>query len=76
MPKLPAITATEAIAAFAKAGFVVDRQTGSHVIMKRAGWRFNLSIPSHGNKMVKPGLLRSQITAAGLTVEQFIELLS
>jgi predicted RNA binding protein YcfA (HicA-like mRNA interferase family) len=34
MASLPAVTAAEVIAAFAKAGFTLDRIAGSHHILK------------------------------------------
>lgn len=75
MPKIPRISGQEAIRAFQKVGFVVDRVRGSHHIMKRENHPFHLSIPVHPGKTVGTGLLKSQIENAGLTVEQFIELL-
>ena len=75
MPDIPRITGKEAIKAFEKAGFTEDRCRGSHHILKRQGHRYALSIPVHGNRTVGIGLLRSQIEASGLSVEQFIELL-
>lgn len=76
MPKLPSISGHEAIAAFQKDGFVVDRISGSHHVMKKPGHRFVLTVPVHGNSKLKPGTLRSLINAAGMTVERFIELLN
>jgi predicted RNA binding protein YcfA (HicA-like mRNA interferase family) len=73
MPDLPAISGKEAIRAFRKAGFVEDRVRGSHHILKRAGHRFNLSVPNH--KTLKEGTLRSLIRAAGMTEQEFIDLL-
>jgi predicted RNA binding protein YcfA (HicA-like mRNA interferase family) len=39
--------------------------------MKKAGHRYNLAVPVYGNKNVKSGTLRSLITDAGITVEEF-----
>lgn len=75
MPKIPRICCREAVAAFEKAGFEKVRQSSSHVILKKAGHRFGLSIPEHKGKTLGVGLLKSQIMNAGLTVEQFIDLL-
>jgi predicted RNA binding protein YcfA (HicA-like mRNA interferase family) len=75
MCELPRITGEEAVRAFEAAGFQVDRISGSHRIMKKAGHRYNLSIPCHKGKTVGKGLLSKQITVAGLTVEQFLNLL-
>jgi len=71
--KLPRISGYEAIRAFSKAGWNVIRQKGSHVHMKKEGIMLILTIPLH--RELDKGLLRSQIKKAGLTVEEFIELL-
>ena len=75
MAALPTVTASQAIRAFEKVGFQVVRTRGSHHILSRPGHRNNLSIPKHGSTVLKPGLLRAQIRAAGLTVEEFVNLL-
>ncbi|MDR3688433.1 MAG: type II toxin-antitoxin system HicA family toxin [Fimbriimonas sp.] len=54
------------------AGGHFDRQSGSHMILKKPGVRLSLSIPDH--KVLDRGLLRRLIRDAGLTVEQFIAL--
>jgi predicted RNA binding protein YcfA (HicA-like mRNA interferase family) len=71
MPSLPAITGKEAVAAFEKLGFVVAHTTGSHCILKKAGFKYNLSVPVHANKNIKPGTLRSLIRKAEVTIEDF-----
>ncbi len=73
MPKLPVISGKEAAKAFSKVGWYPHRQVGSHLVMRKKGSRVTLSIPQH--KELKPGLLRKHIRDAGLTVEEFIELL-
>ena len=75
MASLPTVTASEALRAFQTAGFRHVRTRGSHLILKKQGHRFNLSIPDHGSANLKPGLLLNQIKKAGLTVEEFIALL-
>ncbi len=75
MPKVPRISGTDAIRAFGKAGFQEVRTNGSHHILKKAGHPYLLSIPVHKGKTVGVGLLKSQIEAAGLTVEAFLKLL-
>jgi len=73
MPKLPIISGVEAIKAFSKAGWIPNRQVGSHVVLRKEGSRITLSVPKH--RELKPGLLRDLIKAAGLTVEEFEKLL-
>ncbi|KAF5421210.1 MAG: putative RNA binding protein YcfA, dsRBD-like fold, HicA-like mRNA interferase family [Candidatus Methanocomedens sp.] len=63
----------KAIKAFSKSGWVPHRQVGSHVVLRKEGSKVTLSIPKH--KELKPGLLRHLIKAAGLTVDDFEELL-
>jgi predicted RNA binding protein YcfA (HicA-like mRNA interferase family) len=76
MPKLPTVTGEEAIAAFARYGFVLKRiSKSSHHVLKKDGHRFLLSVPVHSGQNLKTGTLRSLISDAGLSVEGFIELL-
>lgn len=73
MGTLANISGKEAVKALLRSGWVWEGQTGSHVILSKAGQRATLSIPQH--REVKPGTLRAIIRAAGLTVEEFIGLL-
>jgi predicted RNA binding protein YcfA (HicA-like mRNA interferase family) len=75
MPKLPTVSGPEAVAAFTRAGFSLDRVKGSHHILVRDGHPFALSVPVHGKKPVAKGTLRGLIRDAGLTVAQFVALL-
>ncbi len=52
--KVPKITSNEAIKAFCKCGFALDRIRGSHHILRHPGKTQHLSIPVHGNKTVAP----------------------
>ena len=72
MPKLPVISGEEAVRAFERAGWHVDRRKGSHVVMLKPGSMASLSIPQH--RELAPGTLRSLIRAAGMTVKEFIKL--
>lgn len=73
MSKLPVISGMKAVKAFNKAGWSIARQRGSHIIMVKPGFRVTLSVPNH--KKLDRGTLRKLIKAAGLTVEEFVELL-
>ena len=75
MAKVPVVTALQTVRAFEKVGFARRRQTGSHYIMKKPGHPYILSIPIHKGKTLPQGTLRGIIAAAGLTVEQFTNLL-
>lgn len=73
MPRLPAVSGREAVAAFQKAGFVAVRRRGRHIAMTKAGHPHTLSIPD--DREVRTGILRTLIRQAGLTVDEFVELL-
>jgi predicted RNA binding protein YcfA (HicA-like mRNA interferase family) len=75
MASLPSVTGRQAVEAFGKAGFALVRISGSHHMLRRPGHRYVLSVPVHGKKKLKPGTLRSLIRDAGMTVEEFCELL-
>lgn len=57
--------------AFVKAaathGWLLDRIKGSHHIMIKAGEDAILTIPVHGNKPLKIGLLRALMKQSGLS---------
>lgn len=74
--ELPRISGREAKEAFCRAGFVCVRITGSHFILKKEGCRHLLSVPIHAGQDMGVGLLKKQIKQAGLTLAQFLELLS
>ena len=47
MAKLPVVSGADAVKAFQRAGWRVDRQRGSHVVLLRAGSIASLSVPQH-----------------------------
>jgi predicted RNA binding protein YcfA (HicA-like mRNA interferase family) len=72
MAKLPVVSGTQAVKAFQKLGFFVDRQRGSHVILKKItpqGHR-GCVIPMH--REIAIGTLRSALKMAGISTEEFI----
>jgi predicted RNA binding protein YcfA (HicA-like mRNA interferase family) len=73
MGELPVVSGKEAARAFEKAGWVFDRQTGSHMIFKKSGERLRLSIPNHA--ALDRGLLRRLIRDSGMSVDEYVALL-
>ena len=73
MVKQPVVSGAEAVKAFQRAGWRVDRQKGSHVVLLRPGHIASLSVPQHPE--LAPGTLRALIRAAGLSMEEFAALL-
>jgi predicted RNA binding protein YcfA (HicA-like mRNA interferase family) len=74
MAGLPVVSGSEAAKAFRKLGFSIHHQTGSHIVLYREHpERRHLSVPNH--RELAPGTLRALIKAAGITVEDFVNLL-
>ncbi len=73
MGRLANISGKDAVKAFEKAGWRIAGQVGSHVMMIKTGIRANLSVPQH--KELSVGTLRALIRHAGLSVDEFLNLL-
>lgn len=74
-PKLPVINSRKLLRALKRAGFVIDRQEGSHVSLIHPDCpELTVTVPYH-NKDLKKGTLHHILKQAGLTVEQLIKLL-
>ena len=72
MGKLPRdLPAKKIIAALEKTGFQIDRVSGSHYVLLKGRWR--TVVPYHKN--VKIGTLKAILNQAGISVEDFKELL-
>jgi predicted RNA binding protein YcfA (HicA-like mRNA interferase family) len=72
--KLPTdLSGREVRAALERAGFIFRRQTGSHMILRRDQPYARAVVPDH--KQIRAGTLRRIIADAGITVDQFIQLL-
>ncbi len=72
MAVLPTLNGREIIKIFAKDGWQMVRQRGSHMILVKEGQMATLSVPDH--KEVAEGTLRSLIRSSGLTAEEFTAL--
>jgi predicted RNA binding protein YcfA (HicA-like mRNA interferase family) len=72
MPKLRPLPASEICRILAAHGFVRDRQTGSHIIMRRTlpdGDSATVPVPNH--REVAKGTLKSIIALSGLDDQLF-----
>jgi predicted RNA binding protein YcfA (HicA-like mRNA interferase family) len=69
MARLPVLSGAEAVKVFQKAGWTVERQRGSHVILVKDGHPATLSVPDH--RELAKGTLRSLIRAAGMMTDDF-----
>jgi len=72
--RLPALRPVEVVRALERAGWRIHRQRGSHVSMHKEGVPFLITVPLHRRDLPR-GTLRDIIKDAGLTVEEFLELL-
>jgi predicted RNA binding protein YcfA (HicA-like mRNA interferase family) len=72
MSRLPVCSGADAVRAFRRFGYEVDHQTGSHIILRHPSQR-RLTVPNH--RELAKGTLRVLIREAGLTKEQFADLL-
>ena len=72
MSRLPVCSGRDAVRAFRKLGYEVDHQTGSHIILRGPQMR-RLTVPNP--RELAKGTLRALIREAGLTKDEFVELL-
>jgi predicted RNA binding protein YcfA (HicA-like mRNA interferase family) len=72
MPCLPARRCQQVIGALKKAGFIRDRQKGSHVVMRHPQTNALTVIPVHAGKTLKRPLLRSFLQDANLSEAEFL----
>jgi predicted RNA binding protein YcfA (HicA-like mRNA interferase family) len=73
MSNLPRISGRACVKASAAAGFIVLRQHGSHLILRRQEPFVQLVVPDHPE--LDRGTLRAIIRQAGMTIDQFKEFL-
>jgi predicted RNA binding protein YcfA (HicA-like mRNA interferase family) len=71
--KLPTdLSGRELVKILLRVGFVVNRQKGSHIVLRRESPFARVVVPDH--KRIRPGTLRQVLNEAGITVEQLLEL--
>jgi predicted RNA binding protein YcfA (HicA-like mRNA interferase family) len=72
--RLPAISGRELVRALEKADFQVDRQRGSHIVMRQGSPPHRrVTVPDH--KTIAKGTLRAVLRQAGITSQRLLELL-
>lgn len=72
MSKLPVVSGGDVVRALERLGFVVARQRGSHIMMRRAS--SGCVVPNH--RAIKIGTLVGLLKQAGVSPEEFIAALS
>lgn len=73
MSGLPVVSGQECVKALQKTGFILKRQKGSHLILRRDEPYCQITVPNH--KVLDRGTLRSILRSADISTEKFVELL-
>jgi len=73
MTKLPAVSGKDCIRARQRVGFVVKRQEGSHIVLRRDSPFAQVVVPDHNE--LDRGTLRAILRHAGISIEHFVSLL-
>jgi predicted RNA binding protein YcfA (HicA-like mRNA interferase family) len=68
MPSLPVVSGANAVRALQRLGFVVARQRGSHIVLRRGSQ--GCVVPNH--REIKTGTLSGVLKQAGVSVDDFI----
>ncbi|NOT81529.1 MAG: type II toxin-antitoxin system HicA family toxin [Gallionella sp.] len=71
MPKLPHISGAQAVRILERLGFVVMRQNGSHIILRKGS--SGCVVPNH--KEIKVGTLAGILRQAGVSADEFLRML-
>jgi predicted RNA binding protein YcfA (HicA-like mRNA interferase family) len=71
--RLPQVSGRECVTALQRFGFVVVRQRGSHIILRRDDPFAQLVVPDH--KQLDRGTLRSILRQAEISIEEFVSVL-
>jgi len=73
--RLPSIHPRKLNQALAKIGWYKERQNGGEYIKYKVGHPNPITVPYHGSKALKRGTLTAILRAAGVSREEFLELL-
>jgi predicted RNA binding protein YcfA (HicA-like mRNA interferase family) len=74
LSKLPVVSGKQLCKTLGRIGYFIDHQTGSHIILRQESPPHRrLTVPNH--KEIARGTLRAIIRQAGLTADEFRELL-
>ena len=74
LARLPGVRAKQVISALEKAGFVVERQKGSHATMRNPDTERTTVVPVHSSELPR-WLVKKIIKDAGLSEDDFRDLL-
>ena len=75
MTRLPRVSGRDVIRALERAGFVIDRSSGSHHVLVHPDDPERRTIVPFGRKTMKLGTLRNILRQARISVDDFTSLL-
>ena len=73
MTKLPRVSGRQCVSVLLRLGFVLKRQHGSHMILRRESPFAQVVVPDHSE--LDTGTLRAILRQAGVSPEEFIKLI-
>ncbi len=73
--KLPRVDCQQLIRALKQAGFVEQRQKGSHLHLRRASDNKRVTVPIHKGRTLPVGTLRGILRDADISIDDFRSLL-
>ena len=73
--KLPRVTGEKSLKALQRAGFVLVHTRGSHHFLFHAAKDCIVTVPVHSGVVLAPKTLKSILSQAHLTIEEFVALL-
>ncbi|MEX0993196.1 MAG: type II toxin-antitoxin system HicA family toxin [Solirubrobacterales bacterium] len=73
--KLPSVRGKQRLKVLEAEGWYLKRTKGSHHIMRHPTIPDAISVPIHGNRNIKPGLLLNILKTAGISRAEFQRLL-
>lgn len=76
MSKMPALKPKQVLRALAQAGFYIHYMEGSHAQLRhKIKTQLRVTVPAHSNFDLPPEIIHSILKQAGLSREEFLELL-
>ncbi len=72
--RIPTLTSQQMLKALLRGGFLPHHQTGSHIILKREKDKRRVVLPFHPCDLHR-GVMKSIISQAGLSEEEFMALI-
>lgn len=75
MTRLPRVKAQQLVRALKRLGFVEARQTGSHLVLKRADPPSRTVVPVHKGRTLKTGTLKAILEESGVSVDELLDAL-